>query len=122
MLIDVKKLPYLLQANKGCPKSQYIMADHYKNGIGMPRNRGKAKYYYKLLASHDPKDLTFMETCYGSLLVLIAYLHYNDREDEEATTYFKLAASYYRNNFHPLEAEAKIREANIEKYLTSIAL
>ena len=98
------------------------MADYYKHGIGVSKDRERAKHYYKLLAAHDPKELEFMDSCYGGLLVLIAYLHYNDREDEEAAKYFNLATCYFRNNFSPQEAEEKISDANIEKYMASMEI
>jgi TPR repeat protein len=121
MLIDVRKLPYLLNAEKGCPKSQYIMADHYKNGIGVPRDREKAKYFYTLLASQDPKDLDFMDTCYGSLLVLIAYMHINDDDSPGAIEYLQKAKDFYIKNYPKEEANEKILDAKIEKYMKAFA-
>ncbi len=98
------------------------MADHYMYGIGVPKDRERSKYYYKLLAEHVPEDLTFLNACYGTLLLLIGYLDYTDRQDEEATKYFNLAASYFKDNLPPAEAEEKIRDANIEKYLWSMTI
>ncbi len=122
MLVDVEILPYLLKADNGCPKCQYIMADHYKHGIGVPKDRERAKYYYKLLASNDPENLTFLDTCYSTLLLLIGYLDYTDNNDAEAAKYFNLAASYIRSNYAPQIAAQKIAASKLEKYMSTIKL
>lgn len=122
MLIDVELLDILKKADQGCPKCQYIMADHYKNGIGVPKDRNKAKHYYKSLASHDPRNLDFIDTCYSSLLILIAYMDYTDNEDEEAVKYFNLAKAYIRDNYPTDEAEKMILKSEADKYMSVIEL
>ena len=49
MLIDAKLLPYLKSADDGCPKCQYIMADHYRNGIGVPKDREKSQSLLQII-------------------------------------------------------------------------
>jgi TPR repeat protein len=120
MLVDIEILPFLKKAEQGCPKCQYIMADHYMYGKGVPKSREKSKHYYGLLAKHDPSELTFLNACFGTLLLLIGYLHYTDHEDREAAKYFNLAKSYFRKSLSAEEAEQKIQSSNIEKYLASI--
>ena len=120
MLIVAENLYILQRADQGCPKCQYIMGDYYMNGIGVPKDLERGKHYYKLLATHAPKDLSFLDSCYSSLLRYIGYLEYDDGQATEARKYLSLAASYIRENYPPDEAEKKIFNANIEQLLATI--
>jgi TPR repeat protein len=120
MIIDAEYLPYLEGADEGCPKCQYIMADHYMYGIGVPKDREKGKYYYKLLASNHPKDLRFLDACYSTLLLLIAYKEYADNNYDEAVKYFNSAMTYINQNYPPEEAKKLIKESEINKYMSVI--
>lgn len=122
MLIDAKYLPILQEADSGCPKCQFIIATYFFRGKKVPKDLQIAKRYYKLLANHNPEDVTFIDTCYSQLLLHIGYLDIADKQMEEASKYLKLAESYIRDNYTEDEAETKIKKADIHKYLAMIEL
>ncbi|MGH1438036.1 MAG: hypothetical protein ACRBG0_26615 [Lewinella sp.] len=111
---------FIKDAHEGCPKSQYILADCYINGIGVPKHRERAKYYYKLLADNHVDDLEFMECCYGILLLLIAMLEYHDLVTDEAKKYFHKALDYFRKEYTEAELNQITSKYPIEKYLAEL--
>lgn len=120
MLIDVELLDILKRADLGCPKCQYVMAIYYSNGKGVPKDKHKAKHYFKLTAANDPEELSFIGECYSMLLLNIAYREFVDEQDQEALKYFNLAKDYIRNNYPPDEAEKMILNSKADKYLSVI--
>ena len=120
MLIDSKYLPILKDADAGCPHSQFVIATYHFRGMKVPKNLEVAKHYYKLLADNAPEDLSFLDICYSQLLLHIGYLHYADKQDEEAVKYFNLAKAYIRDNYPTDEAEKMILESEADKYMSVI--
>ncbi len=108
---------FQIRADQGFPKSQYIMADHYKNGIGVEKDRDRAKHYYKLLAEHNPSQLEFMNCTYAELLYLIGLMEFNDGKNGEARKYFIRAKEYLEQNYPPPEYNRILENMEMDKYL-----
>lgn len=113
-----ERLKFIVRGmNRGDLICTDIIARKYLNGEDVELNRGKAKYYFKQIASQGYQKIDFDN--YGLLLILLGVLHYNDGEIKDATHCFINAYDFIHNYLPKEIGQQLIDEHELVDYINS---
>lgn len=111
MVMDVKLLPLIDQAESGDTEAMWELALAYSYGKGVKKDKRSKKYYLmKLLEKPDQLEPTSV----GSMLSDVGDLCFDLREFDEAAIWYMKSIRYFLVNYPINEAQKMIEECNAE--------
>lgn len=122
MISEKEKLEVIQKAKNNDPRSLYRLGIWYCVGINAQKDRLRAKNYYAQLLSLGADAVNGLDAIqdYPDMLLLLAYMHFNDNEPNLAKAYFLKAGKYLRQNFVNCIADKRIEEEKIIRRVTQI--